>query len=67
MSHPYRVRIGMTPDYVAASAQFLDLATINEPRGANTASRDQKVGFPPKLVEHVSHVEHRAHAAVVKR
>jgi hypothetical protein len=57
----------MTPDYVAAPAQFLDLGTIQEPRGANTASRDQKVRFPPKLVEHVSHVEHRAHATVVKR
>jgi hypothetical protein len=56
----------MAPDDMAASAQFLDLGRTKEARRANTASRDQKVRFPPKLIKHVSDVEHRTHAAVVK-
>ena len=56
----------MTTNHVAAPSQFLYLATIKEPGLAYLAGRDQEVRFPPKLIEHIRDVEHRAHAPIVK-
>jgi hypothetical protein len=55
----------MTSDYMAAPSQFLDLASIKEPWGANTACCHEEVRFPSELVQYVRGVEQRADASVV--
>jgi hypothetical protein len=57
----------VTSDDVAASSQLFDLAPIQEPGSAYTTCRNQKMSFPPELVEHICDIKQSAHAAIVKR